>query len=72
MQHVSCRLDINFQSVFAIVKGQSEAHFKDKEVFVVIAKNGVSARDVIQIVGLETRTNPRHVNVVDVEKVVSV
>jgi len=50
----------------------NDCHFEDKEVFVVIAKNSVSARGIIQIVGLETRTNPRHVNVVDVEKVVSI
>ena len=50
----------------------AETDFHDEKVLIVVAKDGISVADTIEIVVLEGRTDPRHVHVVHVDEVESV
>ena len=69
IKQIACRLHIQSESIHTIAIGQSKSHLHDKDIFVIIAQDGISVIDIVEIILLECLRNPRHIYIVEIEQV---
>ncbi len=68
-QQVSGRLYMGTHGMVAIRVGDAQPHPHDEQVLVVVAQDGVACRYIVEIVVLECRADPRHVDIAQVQDV---
>ena len=71
-KNIDANLEVGPYGMLTVIIMEVYAGLKDEEILVVILQNGISARHIVKVVGLERLRNPRHVHVVDVKEVESV
>ena len=69
IEQITCRLHIQSESIYPIAIGQSKSHLHDKDIFVIIAQDGISIINIVEIILLECLRNPRHIHIVEIEQV---
>ena len=69
---IAANLEVRPYGMLTVIIMEVYAGLKDEEILVVILQNGISARHIVKVVGLERLRNPRHMHVVDVKEVESV
>ena len=69
VQQVARRFHISLDSPAVVVVRVAKARSHNKEVLVVVAQNGVARCGIVQILTLEGRTDPRHVDIVQIQQV---
>lgn len=69
LQQIAGCLKIALDGIYTIIICDTKTCFHDQKVLIVIAQNSIPIADTVQIVMLESGTDPRHVDITEVDKV---
>lgn len=68
-KQVACCLNIGTNGIDSIIIGQAKANLHDEKVLVIVTKNSISVRYAVEVVVLKLLADPRHINVVQIERI---